>query len=114
MRSVTRRNERCMLRHAGVTAVPRSNPMSSTFLPSRLDFAGRVIIIGCGSIGQGILPVIGRHIPLEGEGGSWSCRQTSKGEGLPSNAARASSTLISRPQIIAAFSDDTSRPATCS
>lgn len=35
---------------------------------TRVDFAGRVIIIGSGSIGQGILPVIGRHIPLEADG----------------------------------------------
>jgi homospermidine synthase len=35
---------------------------------SRTEFAGRIIIIGCGSIGQGILPLIGRHVSLEGEG----------------------------------------------
>ncbi len=35
---------------------------------SELQFTGRVIIIGCGSIGQGILPLIRRHIPLEGDG----------------------------------------------
>lgn len=35
--------------------------------PVQVDFSGRVIIIGCGSIGQGVLPVIGRHLPLEGE-----------------------------------------------
>ena len=34
---------------------------------SGIEFAGRVIIIGCGSIGQGVLPLIRRHIPLEGE-----------------------------------------------
>ena len=33
-----------------------------------VDFAGRIIIIGCGSIGQGILPLIRRHVSLEGEG----------------------------------------------
>jgi len=33
----------------------------------RVDFAGRVIVIGCGSIGQGILPLIRRHLTLEGE-----------------------------------------------
>jgi hypothetical protein len=42
--------------------------MFSTALSSQTDFAGRVIIIGCGSIGQGILPVIGRHLPIGGEG----------------------------------------------
>ena len=35
---------------------------------SGIEFAGRVIIIGCGSIGQGILPLIRRHVTLEGEG----------------------------------------------
>ena len=35
---------------------------------SEIQFTGRVIIIGCGSIGQGILPLIRRHIPLEGDG----------------------------------------------
>jgi homospermidine synthase len=34
----------------------------------RADFAGRVIIIGSGSIGQGVLPLIRRHVTLEGEG----------------------------------------------
>lgn len=29
-------------------------------------FSGRVILIGCGSIGQGVLPLLGRHISLEG------------------------------------------------
>jgi homospermidine synthase len=33
-----------------------------------VEFGGRVVIIGCGSIGQGILPLIRRHLPLEGEG----------------------------------------------
>lgn len=32
------------------------------------EFAGRIIIIGCGSIGQGLLPLIRRHVTLEGEG----------------------------------------------
>ncbi len=32
-----------------------------------VEFGGRVIIIGSGSIGQGMLPVIGRHFTLEGE-----------------------------------------------
>lgn len=42
--------------------------MSSAPSSKPVDFAGRVIIIGCGSIGQGILPLIRRHISLEGEG----------------------------------------------
>jgi len=42
--------------------------MSSASIPTPIDFAGRIIIIGCGSIGQGILPVIRRHVALEGEG----------------------------------------------
>ena len=32
-----------------------------------VEFAGRVIIIGSGSIGQGMVPLIGRHFTLEGE-----------------------------------------------
>jgi homospermidine synthase len=32
--------------------------------PTPIDFSGRVIIIGCGSIGQGILPLIRNHISL--------------------------------------------------
>jgi homospermidine synthase len=32
-----------------------------------IEFGGRVVIIGSGSIGQGMLPVIGRHFTLEGE-----------------------------------------------
>lgn len=35
-------------------------------LPS-VEFDGRIVIIGCGSIGQGILPLIARHVPLEGD-----------------------------------------------
>lgn len=31
---------------------------SSTALP----FAGRIVMIGCGSIGQGVLPLLGRHV----------------------------------------------------
>ena len=34
---------------------------------TQIDFAGRVIMIGCGSIGQGVLPIIGRHLFLEGD-----------------------------------------------
>ena len=41
--------------------------MSTTSLSSRVDFSGRVTIVGCGSIGQGILPIIGRHIPIDGD-----------------------------------------------
>lgn len=37
-------------------------------MPTQIDFDGRVVIIGCGSIGQGVLPLIRRHISLEGEG----------------------------------------------
>src|SRR5688572_21383784 len=42
-------------------AQPEESPVT------QIDFAGRVIIIGSGSIGQGILPVIGRHIPVDGD-----------------------------------------------
>ncbi|HEU4593009.1 MAG TPA: saccharopine dehydrogenase NADP-binding domain-containing protein [Steroidobacteraceae bacterium] len=44
-----------------------SNPATTTPQGGReTAFTGRVIIIGCGSIGQGVLPIIRRHIPLEG------------------------------------------------
>ena len=56
--------------------------MSSTSLSNQIDFAGRVIIIGCGSIGQGILPVIGRHIPIEGEGRLMVLSADEQGRGL--------------------------------
>src|SRR5690606_23534688 len=42
--------------------------MSSAQSSKPIDFVGRIIIIGCGSIGQGILPLIKRHVSLEGEG----------------------------------------------
>ena len=56
--------------------------MSSASLSSQSDFAGRVIIIGCGSIGQGILPVIGRHIPMGGEGRLLVLSADEQGRGL--------------------------------
>ncbi len=56
--------------------------MSSPSPSDRIDFAGRVIIIGCGSIGQGILPVIRRHIPLEGEGRLQVLSADEQGRGL--------------------------------
>jgi homospermidine synthase len=42
--------------------------MSPPQHPKPIDFDGRIVIIGCGSIGQGILPLIRRHVSLEGEG----------------------------------------------
>ncbi len=35
---------------------------------TQVEFSGRIILIGCGSIGQGVLPLLGRHITLQGEG----------------------------------------------
>lgn len=49
---------------------------------TQVDFAGKVIIIGCGSIGQGILPLIRRHIPLEGEGRLLVLSADEQGRGL--------------------------------
>ena len=48
---------------------------------TQVDFAGRVIMIGCGSIGQGILPVIGRHITL-GDGRLLVLSADEQGRGL--------------------------------
>lgn len=33
----------------------------------KIDFSGRIVLIGCGSIGQAVLPLIRRHLSLEGE-----------------------------------------------
>jgi homospermidine synthase len=52
---------------------------------TRVEFAGRVIIIGSGSIGQGILPVIKRHIPLEGERRLLVLSADEQGRGLAQN-----------------------------
>lgn len=42
--------------------------MPTAAFPTKIDFNGRVIIVGCGSIGQSVLPLIRHHISLEGEG----------------------------------------------
>lgn len=39
--------------------------MPSTAQTSTADFTGRIIMIGCGGIGQAVLPMIGRHVPLD-------------------------------------------------
>jgi homospermidine synthase len=44
-----------------------SNTSTESTDPRDTAFTGRVIIIGCGSIGQGVLPIIRRHLPLEGD-----------------------------------------------
>jgi homospermidine synthase len=49
---------------------------------AEIDFGGRVIIIGCGSIGQGILPLIRRHLPLEGEGRLLVLSANEEGRGI--------------------------------
>lgn len=41
--------------------------MSDVSLAGSVDFEGRIFVIGCGGIGQGILPLIRRHVSLEGE-----------------------------------------------
>jgi homospermidine synthase len=33
-------------------------------VPPRLDFGGRIVMVGCGSIGQAILPLLRRHVAL--------------------------------------------------
>jgi homospermidine synthase len=42
--------------------------MASASGPTPVEFGGRVLVIGCGSIGQGTLPLIRRHVSLEGKG----------------------------------------------
>jgi len=49
---------------------------------TQVDFAGRIIIIGSGSIGQGILPVIGRHLPTESDGRLLVLSADEQGRGL--------------------------------
>jgi len=56
--------------------------MASSTTPPQVDFDGRVLIIGCGSIGQGILPLIRRHIPLEGAGRLIVLSADEQGRGL--------------------------------
>lgn len=41
--------------------------MSAASPRTPVAFEGRIVIIGCGSIGQGVLPLIRHHISLEGE-----------------------------------------------
>jgi homospermidine synthase len=54
-----------------------------------VDFGGRIIIIGSGSIGQGILPVIGRHFTLQGEGRLLVLSADEHGRGLASKHGAA-------------------------
>ncbi|AUX24635.1 homospermidine synthase [Sorangium cellulosum] len=35
---------------------------------SSIDFGGRIVIVGCGSIGQTVLPLLHRHVPHTGDG----------------------------------------------
>lgn len=37
-------------------------PSSSNTPPERVELTGRIVMIGCGSIGQTVLPVLGRHV----------------------------------------------------
>ncbi len=39
----------------------------SMAVPGIVDFAGRIVMLGCGSIGQGVLPLLRRHVRLQGE-----------------------------------------------
>ncbi|HEY0938645.1 MAG TPA: saccharopine dehydrogenase C-terminal domain-containing protein [Steroidobacter sp.] len=42
--------------------------MTGAARPVQEKFSGRVILIGCGSIGQAVLPLLRRHLSLEGAG----------------------------------------------
>ena len=53
-----------------------------------VEFGGRVVIIGCGSIGQGILPLIGRHIPVDGKGKLTVLSADEQGRGLARKTPR--------------------------
>jgi homospermidine synthase len=52
---------------------------------SHIEFAGRVVIVGSGSIGQGILPLIRRHITLDGAGRLVVLSADEQGRGLAEN-----------------------------
>lgn len=39
-------------------------PAPSNTPPEQVEFTGRIVMIGCGSIGQTVLPVLGRHVTL--------------------------------------------------
>src|SRR5690606_10864669 len=39
----------------------------STASYNSVDFAGRIVMLGCGSIGQRILPLLRRHVRIHGE-----------------------------------------------
>jgi homospermidine synthase len=56
--------------------------MTSENASAPVEFTGRVLIIGCGSIGQGILPLIRRHIPLDGAGRLVVLSADEQGRGL--------------------------------
>ena len=56
--------------------------MRASSTPQKVDFDGKVIIIGSGSIGQGILPVIGRHLPVEDKGRLLVLSADEQGRGL--------------------------------
>jgi homospermidine synthase len=60
------------------------SPTASSGSPEsrEAEFTGRVIIIGCGSIGQGVLPIIRRHISLEGAGRLLVLSASEEGRGL--------------------------------
>jgi homospermidine synthase len=42
--------------------------MANRVARQTLDFDGRIVMIGCGSIGQAVLPVLGRHVRLKHNG----------------------------------------------
>ena len=63
------------------TRMDRS-PNTDAAARRRMDFPGRVILVGCGSIGQAALPLIARHISLEGEGRLVVLSADEQGRGL--------------------------------
>ncbi len=47
-----------------------------------VDFPGRVVMLGCGSIGQGVLPLLRRHVRLAGEDSLVVLSADEQGRGL--------------------------------
>ena len=82
--------------------VPAFNQTSSA-----ANFQGNVIMIGCGSIGQAVLPLLGRH--LENIYGRTTVLAADEsGRGLPDASARNSSTAICHPATTGAYSNSMS------
>jgi homospermidine synthase len=53
---------------AATRATATKEPATQAAAQAKVEFSGRIILIGCGSIGQAILPLLERHIAFESAG----------------------------------------------